>query len=247
MLQQRVKSLIQVGDNTELRAGRMSLATPLLYDDDARSTPSSTQAVKLDTNLGGADLYAIYSDRAVNMNGTKFEKYKNAAGEEFDLYVLGGGYTFDSGLSVQLAHGQADDYMRQTYLNASYPIKLSNGDSMLIDAHYYDGTDDGDLYGSDYDSTLFNLAGRYTTGDLTLTLSYQQVGGDDSYDYSWDGFDNDNHILMTWNSVQYLDFNYADEESLQLRADYNVAAVPGLSLMACHTEGWDIDLGTETT
>ena len=236
---------LKLGDNTELRAGRMSLATPLLYDDDARSTPSSTQAVKLDTNLGGADLYAIYSDRAVNMNGTKFEKYKNAAGEEFDLYVLGGGYTFDSGLSVQLAHGQADDYMRQTYLNASYPIKLSNGDSMLIDAHYYDGTDDGDLYGSDSDSTLFNLAGRYTTGDLTLTLSYQQVGGDDSYDYSWDGFDNDNHILMTWNSVQYLDFNYADEESLQLRADYNVAAVPGLSLMARHTEGWDIDLGTE--
>ncbi len=233
---------LKLGENTELRAGRMVLQTALLWDDDARSTPSSTQAVKLDTNLGGADLYAIYSDRAVNMNGTKFEKYE-ANGEDYDLYVLGGGYTFDSGLSVQLAHGQADDYLRQTYLNASYPIKLANGDSMLIDAHYYDGTDDGDLYdnGNDYDSTLFNLAGRYTTGDLTLTLSYQQIGGDNGYDYSWDGFDNDNHILMTWNSVHVLDFNSADEESLQLRADYNVSAVPGLSFMARHTEGWDID------
>ena len=60
-------------------------------------------------------------------------------------------------------------------------------------------------------------------------------------DYSWDGFQNDNNVLMVWNSVQILDFNNADEESLQVRADYNVAAVPGLSLMARHTEGWDID------
>lgn len=233
---------VKLGENTELRAGRMVLETALLYDDDSRSTPSSTQAIKLDTKLGGANLYAIYSDRAVNMSGTKFQKYE-ANGEEYDLYVIGGSYTFANGLSVQAAHGIADDYLRQTYLNASYPIKLANGDSMLIDAHYYDGSDDGDLYGGDYDSNLFNLAGRYTTGDLTLTLSYQNVGGDNGYDYSWGG--EDNNILMVWNSVQYLDFNSADEESVQVRADYNVAAVPGLSLMARHTEGWDIDAGLE--
>ncbi|MBA4502737.1 OprD family outer membrane porin [Marinobacterium marinum] len=231
---------VKLGDSAMLRAGRMVLATPLLQDDDSRSTPSSTQAVKLDANLGGADLYALYSDRAVSMSGTKFNKY-SANGEDYDLYLLGGGYTFANGMSVHLAHGVADDYMRQTYVNAAYPIKLANGDSLLIDAHYYDGSDDGALYGSDYDSSLFNLAGRYTTGDLALTLSYQKVGGDDGYDYSWDGFKNDNNVLMTWNSVQVLDFNNADEESVQVRADYSVSAVPGLSLMARHTEGWDID------
>ncbi len=232
---------LKLGENTELRAGRMVMATPLLQDDDARSTPSSTQAITLDTNIAGADLYAIYSDRAVSMSGTKFNEYKAANGEDYDIYLVGGGYTFENGLSVHAAHGVADDYLRQTYLNASYPIALANGDSVLIDAYYYDGSDDGDLYGSDYDSNLFNLAGRYTTGDLALTLSYQKVGGDDGYDYSWDGFNNDNNVLMVWNSVQILDFNSADEESLQVRADYNVAAVPGLSLMARHTEGWDID------
>jgi len=238
---------LKLGDATELRAGRMVLATPLLYDDDSRSTPSSTQAIKLDTRLAGADLYAIYSDRATNMAGTKFNEYK-AGDENYDLYVLGGSYGFDNGLNLQLAQGVADDYLRQTYLNASYPFSLANGDSLLLDAHYYYGTDDGALYnnGSDYKSTLFNLAGRYTTGDLTLTLSYQKIGGDDGYDYSWDGFNNDNHILMTWNSVQYLDFNNADEQSLQVRADYNVASVPGLSLMARHTEGWDIDFSNQT-
>lgn len=234
---------LKLGENTELRAGRMVLATPLLQDDDARSTPSSTQAVKLDTQLGGANLYAIYSDRAVDVNGTKFNKYKADNGEDYDLYLVGGAYTFANGLTVQAAHGVADDYLRQTYLNASYPIKLSNGDSALIDAHYYDGSDDGELYGSDYDSSLFNLAGRYTTGDLTMTLSYQNIGGDDGYDYFWGG--EDSNVLMVWNSVQYLDFNSADEQSLQVRADYNVAAVPGLSLMARHTEAWDIDAGIE--
>ncbi len=233
---------LKLGENTELRAGRMVLATPLLQDDDARSTPSSTQAIKLDTNIAGADLYAIYSDRAVGLSGTKFQKYE-ANGEDYDLYLVGGGYTFANGLSVHAAHGVADDYLRQTYLNAAYPIKLDNGDSFLIDAYYYDGSDDGDLYGGDYDSNLFNLAGSYTTGDLTLTLSYQNVGGDDGYDYGWGG--EDSNVLMVWNSVQYLDFNSADEESLQVRVDYNVAAVPGLSLMARHTEGWDIDAGIE--
>ncbi|MDY6891078.1 MAG: OprD family outer membrane porin [Pseudomonadota bacterium] len=236
---------LKLGEATELRAGRMVLATPLLYDDDARSTPSSTQAIKLDTRLGGVDLYAIYSDRAANMAETSFKKYQ-ANGEEYELYLLGGGYSFDNGLSLQAAHGVADDYLRQTYLNASYPFQLGNGDSLLLDAHYYYATDDGDLYGRDYQSSLFNLAGSYATGDLTLTLSYQSVGGDDGYDYSWDGFEHDNNVLMTWNSVQYLDFNSDDEQSLQLRADYEVAAVPGLSLMGRHTEGWDIDTATHS-
>jgi hypothetical protein len=234
---------LKLGEATELRAGRMVLATPLLYDDDSRSTPSATQAVKLDTHLGGADLYAIYSDRAVSMSGTKFQKYE-ANGDEYALYVLGGSYTFENNLTIQAAHAVADDYLRQSYLNASYPMDLSNGDSALIDAHYYYGSDDGSLYGSEYQSSLFNLAGRYTTGDLTLTMSYQNIGGDDGYDYSWGG--EDNNILMVWNSVQYLDFNSADEQSLQVRADYNVASVPGLSLMARHTEGWDIDTATQT-
>lgn len=236
---------LKLSETTELRAGRMVLSSPLLYDDDSRSTPSSTQAVTLNSKLGSADVYAIYSDRAVNMADTHFRKYE-ANGETYGLYVLGGSYGFDNGLSLQVAHGVAEDYLRQTYLNASYPFDLSNGDNVLVDAHYYYGTDDGDLYGADYQSSLFNLAGRYTTGNLTLTLSYQNIGGDNGYDYSWDGFNNDNNILMVWNSVQYLDFNSADEQSFQVRADYEVASAPGLSLMARHTSGWDIDSNTQT-
>ncbi|SMR69158.1 OprD family outer membrane porin [Marinobacterium sediminicola] len=234
---------LKLGENSELRAGRMVLGTPLLQDDDARSTPSSTQAITLDTNIAGADLYAIYSDRAVDVNGTKFNEYKDVNGDDYDLYVIGGGYTFANGLSVHAAHGVADEF-QQTYLNASYPVALANGDSILIDAYYYDGSDDGTLYGDNYESNLFNLAGSYNTGNLSLTLSYQNIGGDDDYNYGWGG--EDSNVLMTWNSVQYLDFNWADEQSLQVRADYNVAAVPGLSLMARHTEGWDIDSGAET-
>lgn len=229
---------LKLGAESELRAGRMVLGTPLLNDSDSRSTPSSTQAITFDTKLAGADLYAIYSDRASGKTASQFVKYE-ANGEDYDIYLIGGGYTFENGLSVHAAHGVADDYLRQSYLNLSYPFELANGDSILLDAYYYDGSDDGDLYGSDYDSSLFNLAGRYTTGDLSLTLSYQKVGGDNRYDFVWGG--DDDNGLMTWNSVQILDFNNADEESVQLRVDYNVAAVPGLSLMARHTEGWNID------
>ena len=195
----------------------------------------------LKTKLSGADLYAIYSDRAANMEDNSYGRYRGLNGEAYDVYVVGGSYAFDNGLNVKVAHGRAVDYMHQTYLNANMPFKLSNGDTFTLDAHYYNAADDGNLYGGDYDSSMFNLAGSYAHGRAVYTLSYQQVDGDDAYDYSWDHFKRDNNVLMTWNAVQYLDFNAAHEQSIMLRVDYDVASVPGLHLMGRHVQGWGLD------
>lgn len=188
-------------------------------------------------SVAGADLYGIYSDRASGKTESPFREY-TANGETYDLVVLGGGYTFENGLGLNVAYGVADDYLSQAYVNASYSLDLGDSRSLLIDAYHYDGEADGALYGdSDYNSTLSNIAARYSMGDLALTASYQTVGGDDAYDYSWDGFNHDDMGLMTWNAVQIQDFNRKDEDSWQLRADYKVAAVPGLKAMVRHTEG----------
>ena len=222
-------------DDVNLRLGRMVLGTPLLNDPDNRATPSSSQAIVLTAKPGNADLYAIYTDKAVTKTETSFTEY-SANGQDYDIVVLGGGYAFDNGLGVHVAYGKADDYQKQLYLNTNYTIDLGNSQSLLLDLYHYDGEADGNLYSNpDYNSTMTNLAARYTMGNLKLTASYQTIGGDDAYDYGWGG--PDSSLPAVWNSVQFNDFNRKDEDSFQLRADYSFPAVPGLSGFARHTMG----------
>ncbi len=218
---------VALTENASLRAGRMVLGTPLLNDSDSRATPSSTQAVVLQGSVGGADLYGIYSDRASAKTDSSFDKYPG------DITLVGGSYGFDNGLSLNAAYGVAEDYLSQVYLNASYTFDLGNDSSLLIDGYHYAGEAEGSLFGNaNYDSTLSNVAARYSVGNLALTASYQTIG-DEDYVHTWGG--SDDNGLMTWNSVQINDFNRADEDSWQLRADYKFS--PSLKGMIRHTSG----------
>lgn len=225
-------------ENVDLKLGRMILMTPLLNDLTSRISAPSTQGIHGTIKLGNGELYAIYSDRASMNNSEKFEKY-TANGEDYDIKSVGGTYTFANGLSTHLQYAVADDYQKQLYVNASYPTKLGDHD-LLLDLTHMRGEADGDLYADPgYDSNLTGLTGRLSKGNWAYTLAYQTVGGSDAYDQQWGGADNTQ--FFTWGAVQLLDFNAQDEQSLQLRVDYDVPSVPGLHLMARHTESWDID------
>lgn len=224
--------------NLEIQAGRMVLMTPLLNDLTSRLSAPSTQGVYAKLALDNTNLYAIYSDKASMNNEEGYVAYSNSSGDTFDLWSLGGTHKWMNGLSGHLQYALANDYQKQTYLNLNYPIQLDGGELML-DLTHMRGEDDGALYGSDYDSHLTGLTGRFSHGDFAYTLAYQTVGGSDAYDQKWGG--DDNTQFFTWGAVQLLDFNARDEQSLQVRIDYDVPSVPGLHLMARHTESWDID------
>lgn len=237
---------LKLGQNAELRAGRMVLGTPLFNDSDSRATPSATQAVMAFGNFNGVDLYGIWSDKGTSKTEDDFESYTDNTGNDYEVMVIGGGYSFANGLGVKLAHGEADNVLRQTYVNASYPVKLANNMELLLDLHHYHGEADGagalDTVGSDYESDLTNIAAQLKIDNAKLTLSYQTVNGD-AYEESWDGFNHDDNGLNTWNSVQRLDFDRAEENSWQARVDYDFKAVPGLALMTRYTRGDNIDTG----
>lgn len=228
---------IKPTDNINIRAGRMILMTPLLNDLTSRISAPSTQAIHATAKFDGGEVYAIYSDKASMNNSEDFVTY-SANGEEYDVVSVGGSYKFGNGLSTQLQYGVADDYQKQTFVNFNYPTKVGDYDLML-DLTHMRGEDDGVLYGRDYDSNLTGLTARLSKGNLAYTLAYQTVGGSDAYDQKWGGADNTQ--FFTWGAVQLLDFNGKDEQSLQARIDYTVPSVPGLNLMARHTESWDID------
>ncbi|ANG63911.1 hypothetical protein A8C75_16450 [Marinobacterium aestuarii] len=234
---------LKLGENAELRAGRMVLGTPLFNDSDSRATPSATQAVMATGNFNGVDLYGIWSDKGTSKTEDDFESYTDNTGNDYEVAVIGGGYSFDNGLAVQLAYGEADNVLQQTYVNASYPIQLSGDAELMLDLHHYHGEADGagalDSVGSDYESDLTNLAAQLKIDNAKFTLSWQNVDGDE-YEESWDGFNHDDNGLSSWNSVQRLDFDRANEQSWQARVDYDFEAVPGLSFMTRYTRGTDI-------
>ena len=178
---------LKLGDKAKLKAGRMILNTPLLNDSDSRSTPSSTQAVMAEADLLGANVYAIWSDRSSSKTNESFDKYTDTAGNEYEVQVIGAGYTFENGLDINLAYAKADDVLKQSYVNVSFPYKISDKMTLKLDGYLYSGEADGSALGhvdSDYDSDLFNLAAQLAYENSKLTLSYQEVDGDE-YVQSW--------------------------------------------------------------
>ena len=232
----------KIGENVKLKAGRMVLDTPLLNDSDSRSTPSSTQAVMAEGEFNGLNVYAIWSDRASAKTDESFNQYTDSNGDDYEVNIVGASYTFANQLGLSVAYGQAEDIMKQSYVNVNYPFKISEKMSLTFDGHFYSGEADGNATGhvnADYDSDLLNLAAQLAYDNSKLTLSYQEVDGDE-YEESWDGFNNDDNGLYTWNSVQRLDFDRADEQSWQLRLDHKFKQVKGLSFMTRYTYGDNI-------
>lgn len=220
---------VSLTDNTFLRAGRWFTGTPLLNDSDSRATPSSTQAIKLTATYDQGQAYIIYTDRAASKTGSHFKRYDDGNGNDHSVALVGGDFVLSNDISFVAAYGKADSYKDQLYLNASIPVS----DEVMVGLHHYRG--DGDGTNAAFDSNLSNIHASYLFDNLKLSVGYQTVSGDSGYDYAWGG--EDDNGLQTSNSVQILDFNRLDEDSWQVRADYQVASVPGLNMMARHTWG----------
>ena len=216
-------------DTLSVRVGRWVMGTALLNDSDSRATPSSTQAIQLTNKYDNGQVYVLYSDRASSKTGSAFKRYTDGNGDDYGVAIIGGDIVLDNGLSLAAAYGNADGFKEQTYLNAGFNVT----DNVALALHHYIG--DGQGTNAAFDSNLTNLVASYTMDNLRLSAGYQTVSGDSAYNYFWGG--QDDNGLQTSNSVQINDFNNQDEDSWQLRADYTVAAVQGLSVMARHTDG----------
>ena len=222
---------VAFSEGTTLRLGRWVTSKALLNDNDNRATPPSTQAIKLEGTVGGVTLFGMYSDRASSKTDSDFDKYEDANGDSYGIYLLGASGSIN-GLNWVGEYGDADDVSEQFYLNASYAF--DNG--VLLDFYQY-VADYGNAHTSkaNLDSRLTNLVVQFPITDaVKLALAYQTVGGDTGYDFGWGG-ENDSY-LMTWNAIQYSDFNRQDEDSYQIRVDYKTP-IAGLNLMARHVEG----------
>ncbi|WP_071871705.1 OprD family porin [Atopomonas hussainii] len=233
--------------DTVLKHGNMMVDTPVFSTDDSRILPEvATGTLLTSDEIAGLTLTAgrftaISSQTATGRDSNTSEDADGNVHTLEEANILGANYSFNDNFSGAVFFSDVEDHFKKRYLNLNYSQELAEGQAFGIDFNFYRTTDDGAKKSGAIDNKIYSIAPSYTLGAHKFTVGYQQSSGETGYGYGIDG----NGTIYLANSVQYSDFNSADERSYQARYDLNMASygVPGLSFMTRYVTGRDIDVG----
>lgn len=234
---------------TELKAGDLIPTNPVFGMGSSRMFFGTAQGFQLLSNeIEGLNLEAGHftSIRDGSMNTNRDGEITLTYGGPVDARsadYLGGSYQITDRLSAILYASELEDVWNQYYGKLNYVLPLASERSLEFDFNLYETRDTGKELAGRIDNTTWSLSTAYTTGAHRFMLAYQQVDGDEPFDYI--GMDSGNTGGSIWvaNSIQYADFNGPNEKSWQLRYDIDMGhyGVPGLNFMVRYITGRDID------
>ncbi|HSC85319.1 MAG TPA: OprD family porin [Pseudomonas sp.] len=235
--------------NTELKYGNLVPTAPVFATGTARLFPGTATGFQLlsseieNLNIDAGHFTSIRDGSAsTNSDGDITLAYGGGIDAERVDY-LGGTYGITDNLSVTAYGAKLEDIWNQYYGNLNYTLPLTETQALNFDFNIYDTSETGDELAGKIDTTAWSMAVAYSLGAHKFTLAHQEIDGDEPMDYiSMDGGNAGDSIWLN-NSVQYSDFNGANEKSWQARYDLNMAeyGVPGLSFMARYITGDDVD------
>ncbi|WP_374980764.1 OprD family porin [Pseudomonas solani] len=231
---------------TVLKFGNLTPMNPVFGTGSARLFTMQANGFQLTSDdLAGLHLDAGHftsGNDGASTNDSGSIKALFAGVDARSVDYVGGQYTFSDRFSVSLYGSRFADIWQQYYGNANYRWPLADTQSLGLDLNVYRTTDYGKRLAGEIDNTTWSLATRYQNGPHGITLAYQQVDGDEPFDYL--GFDQQpGTSIYLANSVQVVDFNAPNERSWQLRYDLDLATfgVPGLSFMTRYVSSDGID------
>ena len=228
--------------NTTLVVGLQNFSSPTIDVIGNRALPSSFQGVALHSeefnnlsfDAGSFDRVSPRTEQGLK----KFRSEYGATGVETDrASVAGLNYQPFQSLKTSLYATHVEDFWNQYYFGAVHDL----GDNAVLglntNFNYYKTLDTGSKAMGEINNDTFSLAFGLTHQAHTVTLSYQQVIGDEYFDYLHET----NGIYLA-NSL-LSDFNGPNEKSVQLAYSINMAqyGIPGLKFNAYHARGFDID------
>ena len=228
--------------NTVLTAGRHSADTPVIASIGNRALPSSFQGVSLNSaefdnltfDVGTFDKVSPRTEQSLS----KFRSEYGAAGEETDRVSMAGfNYRPFASLATSVYASKVDDFWNQYYFGASHDLGDSQVLSLTTGLNYYKTRDEGRSKLGAIDNDTYSLSLGLTHQAHTLTFAWQQVDGNEYFDYLHET----NGIFLA-NSL-LSDFNGPNEKSLQIGYILNMApyGVPGLKFNLYNARGWGID------
>ncbi|TDV59709.1 OprD family porin [Pseudomonas sp. LP_7_YM] len=224
--------------NTVLKFGDQIVNNPVFATSDSRLLPETAQGLLITSSeIAGLKLQGGHFTALKNRNQSSHDSARLTS-----IDFGGGSYTFTDNLLASLYYSDVEDYWRKYYGSLTWGVPLSGKDGLKLDFNLYDTKSVGEKLGGELNNRIWSLTAAYTFGAHTVLVGRQQVSGTGDYKYGVDG----NSTVFVGNSIQYSDFNYADEKSWQARYDLNMApyGVPGLGFMARYVKGTDFDTAT---
>ncbi|MFW3898192.1 OprD family outer membrane porin [Pseudomonas bharatica] len=228
--------------NTTLVAGRQSINTPVFAYIGNRALPSSFDGVALHSaefdnlsfDLGTFERVSTRTEQGKSRFTTEY----SALGAEADRVSLAGlNYQPLRSLTTSLYFGHVEDIWNQYYFGASHDLGDKGTLALTTGFNWYGTRDTGSAKLGTIDNDTFSLSFTLAHQAHSLTLAYQQVNGDEYFDYV-----HDTNAIFLANSL-FSDYNGPNEKSFQVGYALDMAGfgVPGLRLNAYTARGWGID------
>lgn len=232
---------------TTLKYGDLRPYNPVFAMPDSRLVPMTTRGWQLlSQEIDGLTLDAGHFTSSKGYLKTGHDGgfragYAGSTGGNVDY--LGATYQYNKNLQFSAYTSRVEDLWRQYYVNAKYAWPLSLKESLKFDFNLYRSLDDGAARAGVINVTAWSLATAYTYDTHMVTLAFQNINGDQPFDYlkTSDGGYTDGIYLA--NSSQYGDFNGPNEKSWRLGYDYDMRGlgIPGLTLGGRYVYGYNID------
>ncbi|WP_410478955.1 OprD family outer membrane porin [Pseudomonas sp. zfem002] len=228
--------------NTTLTAGRQSINTPVFAYIGNRALPSSFDGVAVHSaefdNLS-VDLssFSRVSTRTEQGRSRFTTEYSAIAANSDRVSLAGLNYQPLRSLTTSLYVGHVEDIWNQYYLGASHELGDRGVLGLTTGFNWYGTRDTGSARLGPIDNDTFSLSFTLAHQAHSLTLAYQEVSGDEYFDYV-----HDTNAIFLANSL-FSDYNGPNEKSLQFGYVLDLAGygVPGLRLNAYTARGWGID------
>ncbi|PWB34927.1 outer membrane porin, OprD family [Pseudomonas sp. SDI] len=228
--------------NTTLTAGRQSIDTPVIAYIGNRALPSSFEGVSLHSeefdNLSfDAGTFDRVSTRTEQGTSKFRSEYGSSAQEADHVNIAGLNYQPLKSLKTSVYVSNVEDLWNQYYFGATHSLGDNAVLGLTTGLNYYKTKDEGKSKLGDIDNDTYSLSFGLTHQAHTLTFSYQQVDGNEYFDYL-----HDTNAIFLANSL-LSDFNGPNEKSLQINYALNMAqfGVPGLKFSLYNARGWGID------
>lgn len=232
--------------NSVLKVGNVMPNLPTISGVDNRLLPTTYQGgylnsqeiagLALDLGMVNRINYRDSQDHET-MTLARTSAFNGLAGRtDSDQLVFGGAtYKWNSELSTAYHYGNLDELYKQHIFNVVHVLPIADGQNLKSDLRFAKSSEDGN---SNVDNNAFGAMFTYTLKAHKLGLAYQSMTGDTGY-----AFVNGNNPFLV-NYVTIRDFANTDEQSWQVRYDYDFTSVgvPGLTFMTRYISGDNFEL-----
>ncbi|MFC5695367.1 OprD family porin [Pseudomonas sp. GCM10022186] len=223
-----------------LRVGTLLPTLPVAMYNDTRLLPSTFSGGMLTSQeIDGLTLNAGRLTET-NLRDSSSRDDIGFAGQTSDRFDFAGGtWAVNPNLALTAYSSELQDIYRQHFAGLVHSLPLGEGLGLKTDLRYFDSRDSGSAKAGRVDNRNFNGMLSLTAGAQRFSAAWQRLSGDSAFPFLTGG---DPYVV---NLVTFNTFTKVEEDSWQLRYDYDFASlgIPGLSFMTRYVSGDGVKQG----